>query len=177
MWWQVIANIVDITQWFIPGVIVAIVTLVVAIWAGVGSWRAARSRPPITIQADLEDQENNGWHRCRLTIRNEIPSATLVISVRCKKPSGMMLALGADWGRLPIIDLATFSVCLLPAWEIGAATDRWSDLVRDIFILRPASLWLRRNPRQLVLELSFVLQDGARRTIILSVTTKAIIWN
>jgi hypothetical protein len=161
--------------------LIAAIALVLSVVSTVLAVKAYRARRiPIGIEIDLPspDTPSDRWHRCVVAFRNELTVAVDVVEVRSKRPERMLICVGMDDGRIPMPDLCTYSARLLPnRWRIPPATDRWGELTKTIFLLRPTSLRLGQQPRRVQLEVTLAPLGGKPRQIRISTTTPAIIWS
>jgi hypothetical protein len=104
-----------------------------------------------------------------LTFRNELPSAVRVDEIRSKWPAeGLLFAENIDGPEV------LYSARLSPGWRIDAATDRWAQLERRIFVWRPQSLRLGERPRKVALEFKLTPQDARWRQMRMTNRTAAI---
>jgi hypothetical protein len=129
-------------------------------------------RPPIGILAEHTQTTSTGWNCFMLTFRNELPSAVRVDEIRSKWPAeGLLFAENIDGPEV------LYSARLSPGWRIDAATDRWAQLERRIFVWRPQSLRLGERPRKVALEFKLTPQDARWRQMRMTKRTAAIRWS
>jgi len=156
---------------------VALIVSIVALRIAIKAYRGRR--PPVAVELELHESDAiEGWHRCVVGFRNELTVAVDVVEMRSTRRAGMLICVGTDDGRIPSPDFKTFTVRLLPrAWRIPPMTDRWGDLSKTIFVLRPTSMRFGRRPRAIQLEMILRPLGGQPCKLRLAVTTQAIRWS